>query len=230
MPPAPKPRTADEELADALDPPNPFEHGHTMTAAEADPDEEEATPEQKPVTVSDIQAQMLAMERRHSEEMAALRRTQPPATPKPPAPPTEEEDWDNLLFTKPKEAVAKIVKKAEQEISTRLEARYQRDQNTQKFWTAFDKAYPDLVGDRDLVELTLNANLAQVANIPVEQAMEKIADLTRTRIRRYTQTRPRLRRPSPRVGVLPFRKLLLRSLRRWLASVRSSGGGMPKGV
>jgi len=206
MPPRQRQKTVDEELADALDPPNPLQHGHEMTSAEEETDDEEQTPAPKQVSIADIQQQMLAMERRHSEEVAALRRTQPPATPKPPEVPSEEEDWDNLLFTKPKEAVSKIVQKAEKEISARLERRYQQDKNTQKFWEAFDKTYPDLIGDRDLVEMTMNANLAQVANIPVEQAMEKIADLTRTRIQRYTQTRPKGKKAFAEGGGPPLPK------------------------
>src|SRR5262245_50635158 len=135
---------------------------------------------------------MLGIERRHALENASGRRQAPPPRE---ATPPEEDDVAQLLFNDPKAAVAKIRQQVGQEIEGRLTQRYTQDQNNIKFWAAFDEAYPDLKGDRDLVELTMNANLSTLANIPVEDAMEKIAELTRGRISRYTKSRPQGRRP-----------------------------------
>jgi hypothetical protein len=135
---------------------------------------------------------MLAMEARHSEEMAALRRQQPPSVPKPPGQTQEEDDkLDELLFTNPKEAIKKIRESVGAEIEGRLTKRYNQAENTRRFWDSFNKQFPDLVDDRDIVEMTMNANLDKIANIPVDKAMEKLAELTRDRIRRYTTQRPR---------------------------------------
>jgi hypothetical protein len=156
--------------------------------------EEDETPKPPSVTVESIQRDMLAMERRHAEEMAAIRRQNPPPR-EAPTPSTSSEELSQLLFNDPKAAIAKIREEVGQEIETKLTRKYTSDQNTQKFWNAFDDKFPDLKGDRDLVEMTMNANLSTLANIPVEDAMDRIAELTRNRIARYTKSRPKGPRP-----------------------------------
>lgn len=121
-------------------------------------------------------------------EVADLRRQIPPAQPKQvAAPPKEEEpDWDNLIFTKPKEAVKLIKEAAIKQAKAEMAAEYNKDQGTKQFWAEFNAAHPDLKDDRDLVEMTLNSNLDTLANIPVPKAIEMLADLTRDRILRYS--------------------------------------------
>jgi len=193
---APRPRRRPPaQIAD----PDPLRHGAVMQDDSAEEAElgrmaqEDAGEDDRPaVSIESLQRDMLAMERRHAEEIASVRRQAPP--PRETTPP-EEDDVAQLLFNDPKAAVAKIRQQVGQEIEGRLTQRYTQDQNNIKFWAAFDEAYPDLKGDRDLVELTMNANLSTLANIPVEDAMEKIAELTRGRISRYTKSRPQGRRP-----------------------------------
>ena len=132
------------------------------------------------------------MERRHSEELASIRRQTPPPR-EPQAPP--KEPLGQLLFTEPEKALTRLRQEVGQEIEEKLTRRYNQDQNTQRFWTDFDTKYPDLQSDRDLVEMTMNSNMGTLANIPVEKAMEKLAELTRDRISRYTKARPQGRRP-----------------------------------
>jgi hypothetical protein len=145
------------------------------------------------VTIESLQRDMLAMERRHSEEMANVRRQAPP--PREATPPPPEDDLAQLLFTEPQKAIAKIREQVGQEIEGKLTQKYVQDQNNIKFWSAFDERFPDLKGDRDMVEMLMNQNLSTLANIPVEDAMEKIAELTRSRIQRYTKSRPKGPRP-----------------------------------
>jgi hypothetical protein len=167
-----------------------------QAAAEEDEGEQAGDDNSKgSVTVETLQRDMLAMERRHAEEIANLRRASPPPREAPQPPQQDDEPIEQLLFTEPKKAVAKLRAEVKREIEQDLTQKYTQDQNTQKFWTAFDQKYPDLKADRDLVEMTLNGNLATLANIPVEDAMEKLAELTRTRISRYTKSRPQGRRP-----------------------------------
>lgn len=182
--------------------PNPLEHGHVVpddSAEEAElarQAEEEEQDDKKPsaASIESLQKDMLAMERRHAEELANLRRASPP--PREAAPQqTPNADLGALLFTEPEKAIERIRQEVKAEIETDLTRKYNQDQNTQKFWSAFDQKYPDLKSDRDLVEMTMNGNLATLANIPVEDAMEKLAELTRNRISRYTKSRPQGRRP-----------------------------------
>jgi hypothetical protein len=68
---------------------------------------------------------------------------------------------------------------------------YQKEQGTKVFWDKFYDKNKDLKQDQDLVETTLKSNLNDLANIPVEDAMKKLADLTRDRIMRYAGGKPK---------------------------------------
>jgi hypothetical protein len=97
-------------------------------------------------------------------------------------PAEEEPDWENLIFSNPKEAVRLIREGAVKETESKLRGEYQRDQSTSKFWSDFNKAHPDLAEDGDLVDLMLQKHLAAIADLPVREAMDRLADLTRKRI------------------------------------------------
>jgi hypothetical protein len=192
------PRRPSKQPAQApVQDPNPLEHGHVGNPEDDEEAALAALGDQEggggaAVSIESLQRDMLAMERRHSEELANIRRASPPPRAvEPPAP--DPEPIEQLLFTEPKRAVAKLREQVRQEIEQSLTQKYTQDQNTQKFWTAFDTKYPDLKDDRDIVEVLLNKNLDTLANVPVEDAMEKLAELTRTRISRYTKAPPRKR-------------------------------------
>lgn len=156
---------------------------------QAEEDQRNGTP-----TIESLQSQMLAMERRHAEEVANLRRTMPPPRAvEPPAP--DPEPIEQLLFTEPKRAVEKLRQQVRAEIEASLTQKYNQDQNTQKFWTQFEQKHPDLSPVRSVVEGILNQNLDQLANVPIEDAMDKLAELTRDTLSKYNQPRPRGRRP-----------------------------------
>jgi hypothetical protein len=120
-----------------------------------------------------------------------LKRLIPPATPSSPTPNNkpvsaiDSIDWDKELFADPKGTIAKAISIAKEEATRELRTEYKKDQGTTKFWDTFYRAHPDLRDDHDLVELTLNSNIAALANIPVEDAYNKLAELTRERIIRY---------------------------------------------
>lgn len=110
----------------------------------------------------------------------------------------DEPDWERLLFENPNEALRLHGERVREQVRSELQTEYQRDQGTQRFWTDFYKKNPDLEEDRDLVELTLNSNLSNLANLPVAEAIEQLADLTRQRILRYSgggQQKSRQKKP-----------------------------------
>jgi hypothetical protein len=125
---------------------------------------------------------------RTENELNQLRRATPPPVVKSVAPPNpdDEVDWDQEFFTSPKKALAKHKELVRKEITQDLESRYQRDRSTQVFWDDFYEKHKDLKTDHDLVDLTLKSNLAEMSAMPVAKAMERLADLTRERILRYS--------------------------------------------
>lgn len=150
-----------------------------------DPGDTNPEPDKKPEDpLSHLTKQVEALQR----DNEALKRQIPPATPKTPDPKDApaETDWNNLLFTDPKAAVAEIKRQAKEEVTREMRGEYNKAENTKVFWRKFYAKNKDLRSDHDLVELTLNGNLGDLANIPVDTAMERLADLTRQRILRYT--------------------------------------------
>jgi hypothetical protein len=114
-----------------------------------------------------------------------LRRAIPPSAPREPEPDEEEPDWDQLLFANPKEALRQYGERVATQVKNELRTEYQQANNTQTFWKEFYDAHSDLADDHDLVESTMNKHLSEIANIPANEAMDRLADLTRQRIRGF---------------------------------------------
>lgn len=168
------------------EPPKPKPQEDPVDPDEEEDDEiEEHEPSSEP-TVAELQRQIQEQNAKHERDLAELRRNQVPATPKEPKAEPPKTDWKNYLFTNPEEAVAQIKKEAKDETAAEMRSQYERDQGQQRFWEGFYDKHKDLKDDDDLVKLTLNSNLATLANIPVADAMKKLADLTRERILRYS--------------------------------------------
>lgn len=186
------------------DPPN------AMEGFPDDGDEfEEAAPPapapEPPAPPADSNADLRARLDRLERENESMRRLIPPAAPKPPPVPNpaaqddfDSVDWDRELFANPKEALRKAVKIATDTTTKQLRSEYQRDKGTREFWDKFYGKHPDLRDDHDLVEVTLNSNLADLANIPVEDVYGKLAELTRQRILRYAGGAARKTTPKAR--------------------------------
>jgi len=114
-------------------------------------------------------------------ENAALRAPKQQAQPAP-----QEPNWEDLLFTDTNKAVALLKKTVREEITNDLTSQYKRDKGETQFWDDFYKDHDDLKHDDDLVKTTLQSHMSELADLPVKKAAEKLAELTRTRILRYT--------------------------------------------
>lgn len=149
---------------------------------ETETEEEENDPP-KPVdpALKAVQDQLAATQR----ELDNVRRQIPPPQPKFQQQ-EEEPDWDKLLYDDPKKAMQLHGEMIARRVTQDLTTRYERDKGTDKFWNNFYEKHKDLKPDDDLVKVLLQANLASLANIPVDEAMDKLADLTRDRILRYS--------------------------------------------
>lgn len=117
-----------------------------------------------------------------------LSRSIPPAArPQQNEPPKEEEpDWEELLFKNPKEALRLHGEMIRKQVTTELTQSYQQEQSNNRFWTDFYAKHDDLREDHDLVMSTLNKHFAELGNMPSSKAQDKLADLTRERIMKYS--------------------------------------------
>jgi hypothetical protein len=149
-----------------------------------DGDEGVVEPRQKPDRIDLIEREMELLRR----ENAQLKRQIPPTPPRTADADEDEDetDWETLIFADPKGAAKKIEDRAVAKAEKNLRREYQSDQSSNKFWTDFYAANSDLKDEDDLVQLTLNTNLATLGDMPVDAAMSKLADLTRQRIMRYS--------------------------------------------
>lgn len=114
------------------------------------------------------------------EENTLIKRAIPPAEPVRAQPEEElsDEEFDALLFSNPRQALDMYGKKIKDE----LRQEYVTNQGTSSFWTKFYAANGDLKDDDDLVQSTLQKNMAELGNMPVDNALNRLAELTRDRI------------------------------------------------
>lgn len=155
------------------------------------PETSSATPSadpKPPVAKPEWQTALDAMQAKLDAQDAELRRlkTAAPATPVAKPPKAEEVDYEEMLFSNPNEAVKRIKDDLRREISGELTRSYQKDQSEKTFWTEFYKENADLKDDDDLVKAILSKNMADLGDLPVKKASERLAELTRDRIGRYT--------------------------------------------
>lgn len=176
----------DEEMGGYPEHGDPLPDDSDAYIDDDDPDDEEdelARPETRSERIerelAELKARNALLEKRVPPEPARA------ATPEP----EEETDWENLIFTNPKEAVEKIKEQSRKEITRELRGDYQREQSTTRFWNDFYKENDDLTEDRDIVEMELNKNFAKLADMPVPDAIAELADLTRKRIMKYSNNR-----------------------------------------
>lgn len=128
-----------------------------------------------------------------------LRRRVPPANAREPDPEDEEPDWDELIFKSPKEAMRLHGERVRKQVAQELRQEYQQDQGTTQFWNDFYTAHRDLKDDDDIVQMVLSSNLAKLGGMPVSDAMDELADLTRKRIMAYSNRKGR--KPGDRTAV-----------------------------
>lgn len=161
-------------------------HGEVAAGTEPNDKEEEKKTEQKPTgkTVEERLHDLELENARLSGELSARGRQQEPV--KKAAEPEPEPDWEKLLFEEPKEAVKMIKASVRKDVEAELTGKYEADQGTRTFWSEFYTKNDDLKDDQDMVDAVLRANMKTLGDMPVSQAQEKLADLTRERIMKYT--------------------------------------------
>lgn len=133
-------------------------------------------------------AEMEAELARLRSENDLIKKAIPPREPAR-AEPAEPEapDWDELLFSDPKEALRLHGEMVADKVTRQLRNEYTTNQGTEKFWNEFYKEHDDLVEDKELVQFILSTKFDEIGGMPVEQAKKTLADLTRTQIMGYAR-------------------------------------------
>lgn len=102
----------------------------------------------------------------------------------------EREFWDNPagLMERLMERASQYGQQAAQQVSSQTE-----------FWNSFYTQNKDLAEDKDIVQMVLNNNMKELAEMPVSKASAKLAELTRGRIMKYTSKNTRDMQPGAKV-------------------------------
>lgn len=160
------------------------EYHEDVTLPDDDDDNNEPEAPKPPVDPRD--AELAALRATVDGLQASINSLRAPAPAPAPTPKEPEIDWEDLMFKDPKEYNRLLRENVKKEIANELRGEYQKDQGTKDFWNAFYTDHPDLKGDDDLVKTILNSNLSDLAPMPVKAAGDKLAELTRARILKYT--------------------------------------------
>lgn len=196
-------RAADDSLVLKGGPGDPPEEEEFEEETEEDEDddaefEEEALIRSNPRTaeerIFELEDKLDTVTRSYDD----LRRAIPPAEPRgeEAADPMDGINWDEAIFANPKEALQRYGEIVEERVANRLRGEYQRERGQERFWDDFYKRHNDLIRDQDgdIVQMLLNKNLNKFSNMPVDKAMDELADLTRQRIMQYTGKQRRVKK------------------------------------
>lgn len=170
---------------------------------EGDPSGTESTQEEsleKTEPVKDINQMILEELREIRRERADLgRQVRETKAPKKERDEVEKDpfgdDFDKLVFDDPRKAFQRFGDNLVKRITKELGGKYETDQNQKVFWDDFYQKNDDLKEDRDLVQTVLQSNMQELADMPVEKASKRLAELTRERIARYSQVPSVKKRP-----------------------------------
>lgn len=139
--------------------------------------------------IKSLQDELRAMR----DELKALKKPATPTTPAtPPRQPSESEDdykdFENEFFSNPTEAIRKRDERLARRIASQLTTQYRQEQQQQKFWEGFYKKHKDLDREKDafLIESVLQRHITELQDLPTNDAAERLAELTREQIIRYS--------------------------------------------
>jgi hypothetical protein len=115
------------------------------------------------------------------------------AAPTAPVSPAPTDDLETLIFVEPKRAIERV----KTEIRQELEQLYRQDQFWRDFWHTFDRAHPDLAGERELTTVVLQRHFQELSDLPITQAIEQLGDRVRREIvRLVSKTQAARREPT----------------------------------
>jgi hypothetical protein len=114
------------------------------------------------------------------------------AAPAAPAAPAQADDLETLIFVEPKKAIERV----KSEIRQELEQRYRQDQFWRDFWQGFDRAHPDLAGERELATVVLQRHFPELSDLPITQAIDQLGDRVRREIIRLAAKAQAKREPT----------------------------------
>ena len=119
----------------------------------------------------------------HSNELGELRKFRQSVQQTVIPPQDQKRDLGTLLFENPNEALGRL----RQEIKEEMRMEYGRDQSEQKFWQGLYRKHDDLEGEETLIRAVMQQHWGDLQALPVGDAQDKIADMTRSEILRISK-------------------------------------------
>jgi hypothetical protein len=130
---------------------------------------------------------------RQGQELGELRRLRQQIEQTVQPPKATEPDINTLWFENP----AAAAKRIKEETARELREEYQTERNREKFWDTFYRKHDDLREDDWVVEAQLARHGHELVDLPVPQAQDKLAELTRNEILRLSRKGRSVEEPTP---------------------------------
>lgn len=90
---------------------------------------------------------------------------------------SEDDKFDELWFTNPRQAARNI----EERITRNLTERYQQERSQEQFWDTFARRHPDLSSPlrKQFADVVLRSNYAVLSALPLNDGIDRLAGLVR---------------------------------------------------
>jgi len=134
-----------------------------------------------PGLASALQAQTDDFQRQH-EELRGLMPKRPAADSEPVIEPVKGPDFGNMIFDDPARFVQEFGDKIRRETVDEMKGQYSADQGMRDFWTTFYRENDDLREFDWIVQASLNRHSSDLMDLPVSQAVSKLAEMSRADI------------------------------------------------
>ncbi|MGE5513720.1 MAG: hypothetical protein ACM31O_21030 [Bacteroidota bacterium] len=106
--------------------------------------------------------------------------------------PKTRQEWNDWFFDDPVGCVAEINRRSIQQ----LKHEYQQHHNQERFWQTFYERHDDLKAEQAVLQRVFQAKVNDLSNVPVDEAIDQIADIARKEIDAENRRRGRAKEYS----------------------------------
>lgn len=131
---------------------------------------------------SALEAQREDFQKQH-DELRGLMPKRPVVEPEPKLEPKPDgKGWGNMIFDDPERFVQEFGEDIRQKTIDEMKGQYSADQGMRDFWTSFYRENEDLREFDPYVQVSLNRHSSELMDLPVSQAVAKLAEAARSDI------------------------------------------------